>query len=325
MFIRWMNTVHFLRIRCKFVIEKKYMLGTVALASVIILSTTACSENHDSHAATTVASSEESKSTDVTEIRDAVQVTPRLESADNFRDVAGDGDGYETADGRHISRGVVYRSNVLTLSEKDLKTVESLNISTILDLRTPSEIRESPDVTVPGAKWINRNILGTESTDSSVSASTTPESATRMMEDTERLMVTDSGLRKQIAATLRDVIDSSGSVIVHCSAGKDRTGWISAVLLKAAGVSDSDVMNNYLLTNDYTKDRIGKYYDAMVEKNGQTAADTMKPLLGVQSSYLQAGLDEVNEKYGSFDSYITDGLGLSDSELNDLRGKLVEG
>ena len=82
----------------------------------------------------------------------------RLASADNFRDVAGDG--YVTADGQSVQRGVFFRSNELQLTHEDAATISDLGITAIYDLRETSEVEAHPDVQVPETTWHHVEVTG---------------------------------------------------------------------------------------------------------------------------------------------------------------------
>jgi outer membrane autotransporter protein len=110
-----------------------------------------------------------------------------------------------------------------------------------------------------------------------------------------------------------------GAALFHCTAGKDRTGWTAAVLQSIAGVDDATIMSNYLATNDYTAARMKATLAALPP----SMAAVYAPLLGVEASYLQAGLDQVSAQYGSMDNYLKQGLGLSQETIYVLRGKMV--
>jgi uncharacterized protein with beta-barrel porin domain len=92
------------------------------------------------------------------------------------------------------------------------------------------------------------------------------------------------------------------------------------VLQSISGVDNATIMANYLATNDYTAARVAATLKALPP----SMASIYAPLLGVQASYLQAGLDEVTAQYGSMDNYLKQGLGLSQETIYVLRGKLVE-
>ncbi len=251
----------------------------------------------------------------------AVLDTPRLASIDNFRDIAGTTTAYATAHDGTMRSGVFYRSNALTPSAADLATLNGLGIKAIYDLRTADEIAATPDTALHGATWSNIDIIGSTASGSNVTtvSFTSAAQAMAMMQDTNRAFVSDAGMRGQFKTLFNELAAVDGAALFHCTAGKDRTGWTGAVLLSIAGVDNTTIMNNYLATNDYTAARVAATLAAMPP----AMAAIYAPLLGVEASYLQAGLDQVSAQYGSMDNYLKQGLGLSQETLYVLRAKMV--
>ncbi|MEE1920961.1 tyrosine-protein phosphatase [Pseudomonas sp. 148P] len=247
--------------------------------------------------------------------------TPRLAGIDNFRDLAGTTTAYTTANDGTMRSGVFYRSNALTPRGTDLAVLNSLGISNVYDLRTPSEIAATPDTLPTGAVYQNIDIIGSTTSGSNITniSFTSAAQAVAMMEETNRAFVSDSGMRSQFSVLFNELAAADGAALFHCTAGKDRTGWTAAVLLSIAGVDSATIMQNYLATNDYTATRVAATLAAMPA----SMAAIYAPLLGVQASYLQAGLDEVTAEYGSMDNYLKEGLGLSQETIYVLRGKMV--
>ena len=110
--------------------------------------------------------------------------------------------------------------------------------------------------------------------------------------------------------------------ILHCSGGKDRTGWASAVTLTLAGVPRATVERDYLLSND-----------ALQAANEKTLSSTgalidrslLEPILTVRPEYLGASFSEVHKVYGTFDRYLRRGLGLTPKAVAKLRHELLTG
>lgn len=247
--------------------------------------------------------------------------TPRLGSLDNFRDIAGTTDHYATRHHGTLRAGVFYRSNALTPNAADLAILNTLGIRDVYDLRTPGEIATTPDITPEGALYTNLDIIGNSSSGSTITniSFSSAQQARTMMQQTNRAFVNDAGMRGQFAVLFNQLAAADGAALFHCTAGKDRTGWTAAVLLSLAGVDEANIMSNYLATNDYTAARVAATLAAMPS----SMAAIYAPLLGVDASYLQAGLDEVRAQYGSMDNYLKQGLGLSQETLYVLRGKMV--
>lgn len=247
--------------------------------------------------------------------------TPRLASVDNFRDVGGAPDGYPTADGRRVKRGVFYRSSVLTLSDADKATLATLGIAAVYDLRTPGEAARTPDVLPAGAAYATINIDGTN--DIVTPAPASAAEAVAMMQTLNRNFVTSDFERAAYGALLLDLARGNGAQIFHGTAGKDRTGWTAALLLSIANVPLDVIVADYLLTNTYSAASIQARVDAIRQQSGDDAAANAMPLFSAQSSYLQAGFDQVQQSYGTMPGYLTQGLGLAQSTIDTLRARLV--
>lgn len=248
--------------------------------------------------------------------------TPRLAGIDNFRDIAGTTTAYSTAHDGTMRAGVFYRSNALTPTTADLATLNGLGIRAVYDLRTPSEIAATPDTMPSGATYQNIDIIGSTTSGANITSVSfkSAAEAVAMMQETNRAFVSDAGMRSQFNVLFNELAGVDGAALFHCTAGKDRTGWTAAVLLSIAGVDNATIMSNYLATNDYTAERVAKTL-AMLPPS---MAAIYAPLLGVEASYLQAGLDQVAAQYGSMDNYLKQGLGLSQETIYVLRGKMVE-
>jgi protein-tyrosine phosphatase len=233
--------------------------------------------------------------------------TPILQSAPNFRDLAGiaeihGGTGYAdtTANGGVMRTGVFYRSNALSqLSPADSQTLSSAHIVLDIDLRTPAEINNypnvppsqwnGPDLGPAGAKQVNVNIFGTIYPPTSVPDINNPYQS----------FVTNKDIAGEFGTALLDLAHASGPALYHCSEGKDRTGWTSMLLQTIAGVPQATIVQDYLASNLYF---------------GQTV---------VQQQWLTNGIAQIDASYGSMNAYLMQGLGLTQADIYVLRAKMV--
>jgi protein-tyrosine phosphatase len=247
--------------------------------------------------------------------------TPRLASVDNFRDVAGTGDGYQTVDGRRVRRGMFYRSNVLALSAADEAALDTLGIVAVYDLRTPSEIASVRDVLPLRATYVSINIAGTDNVQ--IPQFAFPADAVALRENTERSYVTGGAPRAGFRTLFTDLANSPGAQLFHDATGADATGWVAAVLLSIANVPFDVIMEDYLLTNTVAAASINSNLDTVRARQGDIVAANEAPLFNVQASFLQAGFDQVQASYGTMANYLTQGLGLSQATIDMLHDKLV--
>jgi protein-tyrosine phosphatase len=247
--------------------------------------------------------------------------TPRLASVSNFRDVAGTAVGYLSVDGKQMRRGAFYRANALTLNTADLAAIDRLGITTVYDLRTPGEIARTADILPAGAAVQTLNVLGTG--DFVVPTIETAAGAVAFMEAQARAYVTGGAQRAAYGALLTRLAGGPGVQLFHSGAGKDRAGWVAALLLSIANVPLDVVMQDYLLSNVYLAQSIQAQTSTLSAQDGAALATVQAPSLDVQESYLQAGFDQVQASYGTMASYLTQGLGMSQATIDTLRGRLV--
>ena len=246
--------------------------------------------------------------------------TPRLSSMDNFRDMAGLTSAYSGTAGT-LRSGMVYRSNAVTPSPSDLRTLETLGIRLVLDLRDTSEIDQTPDVLPKDATYRHLNVLGSRfaQLDPATFKLESSQQAFDFMVETNRAFVVSTPVREVLSQVILAIAEADGPVLFHCSAGKDRTGWIAALLHYIAWLDDATVMSDYLATNTYTAQRINATLAMMPEELRALYA----PAMWVDRAYLNAALDEANTRYGSVQGYLHSGLGLSNETLTKLKTKLV--
>ncbi|WP_240945220.1 tyrosine-protein phosphatase [Rhodococcus sp. HNM0569] len=216
-----------------------------------------------------------------------------LEGVENARDLGG----YATVDGRHVRTGKVLRTAALDdATPTDLARLTELGVTDVDDLRTVYERTVAPDLVPEGATANWYDALGGS-----------PVTTLVDMPSAYRAFVTGPGANQAFGAVLRDLVESDGAVLYHCSAGKDRTGWTTAVLLTILGVPRDTIEEDYLLSNRYR------------------GADPQNPGIdGVSAEWLDISFETVTAVYGDFDTYVRDGLGLSAEDLDTLRAKLLE-
>lgn len=190
---------------------------------------------------------------------------PSLNSLKNFRDAGA------STNGQLIAPGKLLRSATLSkLSTGDAHTLSLLlgQNGKIINLTS------TKDVAVPGVQDISYPIPAT-------------------LDYTE--FVDNKVDRDAFGKTIKAIANANGTVLVHCTAGKDRTGWLVAMVMHSLGASNAQIMKEYLLSNPAPPAK-------------QVVTQTM----------LNAGLKEAEKKYGSVDKYITNGLGIDSATLTKL-------
>ncbi|MFE2145576.1 tyrosine-protein phosphatase [Streptomyces sp. NPDC059456] len=240
-----------------------------------------------------------------------------LEGTANFRDAGG----YRTTTGQWVKMGEVYRSDALSkLTAADLAKLQRLRVKTVFDLRMEGERTTDPDKVPSGATYTVADVFAGSGSFQAMPKS--PDEAVRAMVDAEKAMVAGDGGKKAYARVFEGLErDRDRAVLFHCTAGKDRTGWANAALLTALGVPGDTVMADYLASNDYRK----AANDAILSHLPAPQAAVYKPMLDVRPEYLNSGYDEVKARYGTFDRYLKDGLGIDARELKQLKKDLLVG
>ena len=254
-----------------------------------------------------------------------------LASAPNFRDVGG----YRTGDGKWVKVGLLYRSDGLdALTDADIATLQGLGVKLVCDLRTDTERSSKPDKEIPGSASEAINIIGEDPLVAQLTSAITSGDkaaqeqflgngkAERLLVDGGRNLVSGTIPLEQYQVFFSRIEDPSNlPTVMHCSAGKDRTGWASAAVLTALGVPRSTVMQDYLVSNDYLK-----------AKNDKTLAQTaalidrslLDPVLTVRKEYLDASFSEVKAKYKTFDKYLA-AVGVDRADAKKLKAELLAG
>jgi protein-tyrosine phosphatase len=243
----------------------------------------------------------------------------RLRSAPNFRDVGG----YRTLDGRWVRMGQVYRSDQLDrLSDADLAQIASLKPALVVDLRTDAERRSGPDRTPPSATPLVADVMASFQPDmAAVMRIKAPQDAIAFMTKANRQFVSGTSALTAYATLLDRLDGADGVVVYHCTAGKDRTGWASAVLLTILRSPRETIMADYLASNAYLADK----NKATLATLPPDRAAAFEPMLTVRPDYLEAAFAEVQTRYGSFDRYLSQGLGLDATALAQLRSRFLVG
>lgn len=245
----------------------------------------------------------------------------RLTSIHNFRDVAGPG--YALLPAGTMSRGIVYRSTALALGEEDVGLLERRGVTTVVDLRTAAEIESAPDVIPAGADYLAVDVLA-----GNTSAATFTGSGTFSVEDARREMgltyerfVTGDAERTGFGRVVDTLAGSAGPAIVHCTAGKDRTGWISAVLQMLAGVGEEDVVADYMLTREQSVEFVSAIR-AYVEAEMPDRLEAISVLVDVEEANLRRSLDALHREFGDVRRYLVEGAGADDEAVEALKARL---
>jgi protein-tyrosine phosphatase len=250
----------------------------------------------------------------------------RLEGVENFRDY---GD-YATAAGKRLHAGRLYRSaSHARATDADLEVIEALSLAVVVDLRRPGERERDPSRRPAGFKaQVIQN-------DEGEAAGDDPwwnfVRSCDLSEDAFRGYLLNYYREAPFAARHVDLFaryfqalaEAEGPVLIHCAAGKDRTGVLAALTHHVAGVHQDDIVEDYLLTNNPERivARAPMVAQVIATETGRTPTDAaIRAAIGVEAEYLAEAFRAIDAKHGSTDVYLERVLGVDAG----LRAKLEE-
>lgn len=238
-----------------------------------------------------------------------------LDGARNFRDFGG----YINEDGDQVAWGKLFRSNQPAgMTDADYSKVASLKIATIVDFRTEEERAKDP-TNWQGGRVPEFVLLPMGSTEAFVELDALVEAAIEA-EDTVALRELGAEVYRrmpieyatELGDLLRDLAsEQSVPVLLHCHAGKDRTGLGAALILSLLGVPRDTIMADYLHSND------------RLLNDGVERSPIEQVYWGVEAEWLQASFDAIEAKYGSVDRYIEVALGIDAETRARIRSNLL--
>ncbi|MGY3527903.1 protein-tyrosine phosphatase [Bradyrhizobium sp. USDA 4452] len=211
----------------------------------------------------------------------------------------------------------IFRSNHLAyLTEQDVAVVRSLGVKSAFDFRGVAERADAlcsmSDVTVhslPVEPTVVASLRAIASKRQLLEAD-----AIEVMRDSYRGYVQDNTPRYR--TLFAHLLEDSAPLVIHCTAGKDRTGFACALILHALGVSGQVIADDYLLTNQFYK---------RDPAHSTELPDDVKQVLGtVRAAFLEAAFEAIDADYGSLDGYFREGLGLGQAERRALEGRYLQ-
>jgi protein tyrosine/serine phosphatase len=237
-----------------------------------------------------------------------------LEGVGNLRDFGG----YATACGRGLRAGRFYRSgHCAQATDADLEALAGLKLAVVVDLRRPEERERQPS-----RRWDGFDAVVITSDLGDVDRGweqmlpgndPTPAFFDELMMGWYRRAPFGPRMTHLYSSYFDAMAGNDGGVLIHCAAGKDRTGLLAALTHHLAGVSRDDLIEDYLLTNSApSQAQMAPRIGHLIEKlTGQAPSDeAVRTAMGVRAGYMQVALDAIEARYGSIDAYLEQALGV---------------
>lgn len=249
------------------------------------------------------------------------------EAIHNLRDYGG----YSVANGGRVQKGLLFRSgHHAEASEADLALVSDLDLAHVVDLRGDSERARHtcrrPDGFSAEVLFFEGETAGLAPHLEAAEGSIDAASAHQAMVDLYAALPERTGLNHVLRQYFAALASGKGASLVHCAAGKDRTGIAVDLLHHLLGVHPDDAMHDYLLTNHSPRneERIAHGMQLMGNKYGARDEATMRVLMGVDAEFLEAARKSARERCGSIDGYLEQALGVDQAMRSAIIAQLVD-
>ncbi len=253
-----------------------------------------------------------------------------LDGTDNERDLGG----MITSDHRRIRKGLFLRTDALDrLTDDDVKVLrDDYKLSIIIDLRTEEEAQKRPDCEIENASYVQIPLFVT----AQAGVTREDEDAVAMddgvldMVALYRIVVASDKVSAKVARAFRLIMDNRDGdcqkcSLFHCVAGKDRTGILAMLILGVLGVSEEDIMEDYMKTNITGEAIARKVSEGILQKTGNAKlAEQIRIAYMAHEEYLMGALDYIHEEYGTIRNYCIGKLKISEEELDAFRERVLE-
>jgi protein-tyrosine phosphatase len=246
-----------------------------------------------------------------------------LQGQSNFRDLGG----YATQDGRHVKWRMIFRSGELShLSAADYDRIAALGVRTVYDLRDqgeraaqPTVWRAGPVLALASAKPDTVSGAMTALSDPAVDATRARAALADFYGQMPRLYA------PEYRVIFHELLAGNAPLLLHCTAGKDRSGLASALILTALGVPRATVVQDYELTDQLLKPLLASPPKTEFMRRFQSLpADVQHAMMSADPAYIEAAYAAMEREYGSVDNYLGKELGIGRRQIQRLRALYLE-
>lgn len=232
-----------------------------------------------------------------------------LQGACNTRDLGG----YPLEDGRATARYAFIRCETpFKMTPADIDTLLSLGVGGVIDLRNQSEIEREPNPFATNARVKYWNIP-------LFAGAIGPHQFEKLTMGDLYVHMLDNA-QPGFAQVFRAALETRGSVLFHCSAGKDRTGLVAALLLLNAGVDRGVVVQEYC----YTQVLLRPWVENQLRQASRAGMNLSARMLDADEEYIAKAIDHIGSVYGSARGYLL-AIGLAEGEVEALKRRVIDG
>lgn len=263
----------------------------------------------------------------------------KLDGTFNTRDLGG----YKTKDGKVIKSKRLFRSDDLyKLSNNDIDALTNkYKINTIIDFRNSTERKKRPDKIIPGAKYY---VLSPDDETAVIASSNLKNDKDKIdrlikLEQSNKLQLDNDGLKNGMINFVKEpksqklyrkmldlcIARPDAVVLEHCRGGKDRTGYGTALILLTLGVSENNVINDYLDTARFNKQRNeNRMNEYRQYTNNQKVLTYLSNAMQTKKEVIVAGLNEMKSLAETPLNYIQNILGFDKEKIEYMRNMYLE-
>ncbi len=244
----------------------------------------------------------------------------------NFRDIGG----YQNDKGQHVKWNKIYRSDSLSsLSDEDQAKLAERRITVDVDLRSRYEQNSAPDKLWPNVRFVDAHIYSENRKQNKGDNKLyrfvhhIPDMGDNWLGQIYQQVLLNSHSQHEFAKIFAELIElpEEDALVYHCSAGKDRTGMTSALILTALGVDDDTISRDYLLTNELYDFALAKQFP---DDNEIVSLVSKMNITKGEGPAIHGITETIRQGWGSFDSFFKKELGFSQKDLNRFRKMYLE-
>lgn len=245
----------------------------------------------------------------------------------NFRDLGGLSGKYGTVKRNKFLRG----AHLADITSDDMDyLLNDKELVTVVDLRTFPEKIKQPDLKIPQTIHLEIDIFQEDETAANQTADTKESKfGSNDLKEAYYHFVSKPNYREKFSEFIKVVANHHhGSVFFHCAAGKDRTGFAAAIILRILGIDEQQIFEDYLLTNQLRAQHNEKIMKQIALERGapltKSLEDRLQAMLGVKEEYLLNSEKAIADHFNNWDQFIKEGLHLTDEDIQSMRENFLE-